>query len=239
MVGADMRGSMVSWQVMPKGRADVILRVAGLPMADAMPPAPVLESHSPEDRNRRPPMNAPLKSTPLPLKDPLAPQIAVLRQRRMGRHARRSGHQPRDGPDHRHVPRFGAKEAAEAVEHADKAFRLWSKKTAKERSNLLRKWFDLMIANTDDLGLIMTAEQGKPLAEAKGEVAYAASFVEFFAEEARRVYGDIIPQHRPDHRILVHKQPIGVCAAITPWNFPAAMITRKCSPSIAVGCTMR
>ena len=183
-------------------------------------------------------MNAPLKTTPLPLKDPtLLKSQCYVNGEWVGTPVDPVVN-PATGQTIGHVPRFGATEAAEAVEHAGKALKLWSKKTAKERSNLLRKWFDLMIANTDDLGMIMTAEQGKPLAEAKGEVAYAASFVEFFAEEARRVYGDIIPQHRPDHRILVQKQPIGVCAAITPWNFPAAMITRKCSPAIAVGCTM-
>lgn len=183
-------------------------------------------------------MNAPLKTTPLPLKDPtLLKSQCYVNGEWIGTPTDPVVN-PATGQIIGHVPRFGAMEAAEAVAHADKAFKLWSKRTAKERSNILRKWFDLMIANTDDLGLIMTAEQGKPLAEAKGEVAYAASFVEFFAEEARRVYGDIIPQHRPDHRILVHKQAIGVCAAITPWNFPAAMITRKCSPAIAVGCTM-
>jgi succinate-semialdehyde dehydrogenase/glutarate-semialdehyde dehydrogenase len=183
-------------------------------------------------------MNAPLKTTPLPLKDPsLLKSQCYVNGEWIGTPADPVIN-PATGQTIGHVPRLGAKEAAEAVEHADKAFKLWSKKTAKERSNILRKWFDLMIANTDDLGLIMTAEQGKPLAEAKGEVAYAASFVEFFAEEARRVYGDIIPTHRNDHRVLVHKQAIGVCAAITPWNFPAAMITRKCAPAISVGCTM-
>jgi succinate-semialdehyde dehydrogenase/glutarate-semialdehyde dehydrogenase len=134
------------------------------------------------------------------------------------------------------VPRFGAKEAADAVEKADEAFRLWSKKTAKERSVILRRWFELMIANRDDLALIMTSEQGKPLAEARGEVEYAASFVEFYAEEAKRIYGETIPSHRADARILVIRQPIGVVAAITPWNFPAAMITRKVAPAIAAGC---
>lgn len=134
------------------------------------------------------------------------------------------------------VPRFGAAEATRAVEAAETAFRAWSKKTAKERSVIMRRWFDLMIANKDDLALIMTSEQGKPLAEARGEVDYAASFVEFYAEEAKRIYGETIPSHRPDARILVIRQPIGVVAAITPWNFPAAMITRKVAPAIAAGC---
>ncbi|WP_112662834.1 NAD-dependent succinate-semialdehyde dehydrogenase [Microvirga flavescens] len=135
------------------------------------------------------------------------------------------------------VPRFGADEATRAIEAAAAAFKLWSKKTAKERSNILRRWFDLIIANKEDIALIMTSEQGKPLAEARGEVDYAASFVEFYAEEAKRIYGETIPSHRGDARIVVARQPIGVIAAITPWNFPAAMITRKVSPALAAGCT--
>jgi succinate-semialdehyde dehydrogenase/glutarate-semialdehyde dehydrogenase len=135
------------------------------------------------------------------------------------------------------VPRFGADETTQAVEKADEAFKAWSKKTAKERSVIMRRWFDLMIANKEDIALIMTSEQGKPLAEARGEVDYAASFVEFYAEEAKRVYGETIPSHRADARILVIRQPIGVMAAITPWNFPAAMLTRKVAPALAAGCT--
>jgi succinate-semialdehyde dehydrogenase/glutarate-semialdehyde dehydrogenase len=135
------------------------------------------------------------------------------------------------------VPRFGAEETTEAVEAAEKAFPAWAKKTAKERAAILRRWFELMMTNKDDIALIMTSEQGKPLAEAKGEVEYAASFVEFYAEEAKRVYGETIPSHRADARILVIRQPVGVVAAITPWNFPAAMITRKVSPALAAGCT--
>jgi succinate-semialdehyde dehydrogenase / glutarate-semialdehyde dehydrogenase len=135
------------------------------------------------------------------------------------------------------VPRFGAAETTQAVEKAEEAFGNWSKKTAKERSGVLRRWYDLMMANKDDLALIMTSEQGKPLAEARGEVEYAASFVEFYAEEAKRVYGETIPSHRADARIIVIRQPIGVVAAITPWNFPAAMITRKVAPALAAGCT--
>ncbi|WP_342362353.1 NAD-dependent succinate-semialdehyde dehydrogenase [Terrarubrum flagellatum] len=134
------------------------------------------------------------------------------------------------------VPRFGADETTKAVEAAEKAFRLWSRKTAKERSIVLRKWFDLIMANQEDIAQIMTAEQGKPLSESRGEVAYAASFVEFYAEEAKRIYGETIPSPFPGSRIIVQKQAIGVCAAITPWNFPAAMITRKCSPGLAAGC---
>ncbi len=135
------------------------------------------------------------------------------------------------------VPRFGADETTAAVEAAQRAFKPWAKKIAKERSTILRKWFELIMANQEDLAQIMTAEQGKPLAEARGEVSYAASFVEFYAEEAKRIYGETIPSPFPGSRIIVQKQPVGVCAAITPWNFPAAMITRKCAPGLAAGCT--
>jgi succinate-semialdehyde dehydrogenase/glutarate-semialdehyde dehydrogenase len=134
------------------------------------------------------------------------------------------------------VPNMGAAETRRAIEAANAAWPAWRKKTAKERANILRKWFNLMMENQDDLATLMTAEQGKPLAEAKGEIAYGASFVEWFAEEAKRVYGDTIPQHQPDKRIVVIKEPIGVVAAITPWNFPNAMITRKCAPALAAGC---
>ena len=136
------------------------------------------------------------------------------------------------------VPMMGAAETRRAIDAAKNAFAEWSRKTAKERSVLLRRWHDLMLANIDDLGKLMTAEQGKPLTEAKGEVAYAASFIEWFAEEAKRVYGDTIPSPWNDRRLVVVKQPIGVCAAMTPWNFPAAMITRKAGPALASGCTM-
>jgi succinate-semialdehyde dehydrogenase/glutarate-semialdehyde dehydrogenase len=135
------------------------------------------------------------------------------------------------------VPNMGAAEARRAIEAAGAALPAWSKKTAGERAKILRRWFDLMMANQDDLAVIMTAEQGKPLAESKGEIAYAASFIEWFAEEGKRVYGDIIPGHQADKRLLVLRQPIGVVTAITPWNFPAAMITRKCGPALAAGCT--
>ncbi len=144
---------------------------------------------------------------------------------------------PATGSELALVPRFGATEATMAVEAAQRAFKPWAARTGKERAAVLRRWFDLMIANKEDLAIIMTSEQGKPLAEARGEVDYAASFVEFYAEEAKRIYGETIPSHRADARIVVLKQPIGVIAAITPWNFPAAMITRKVSPAIAVGCT--
>jgi succinate-semialdehyde dehydrogenase/glutarate-semialdehyde dehydrogenase len=136
------------------------------------------------------------------------------------------------------VPMMGAVETRRAIEAAKNAFADWSRKPAKERSALLRRWHDLILANIDDLGKLMTAEQGKPLTEAKGEVAYAASFIEWFAEEAKRVYGDTIPSPWNDRRLVVIKQPIGVCAAMTPWNFPAAMITRKAGPALASGCTM-
>ena len=127
-------------------------------------------------------------------------------------------------------------QVADAIAQAEAAQKQWAAFTGKERAGILRKWYDLMMANADDLGTILTAEQGKPHAEAKGEVAYGASFVEFFGEEAKRVYGDIIPGHQRDKRIMVLKQPIGVAASITPWNFPNAMITRKAAPALAVGC---
>jgi succinate-semialdehyde dehydrogenase/glutarate-semialdehyde dehydrogenase len=135
------------------------------------------------------------------------------------------------------VPNLGAAETRRAIEAAAKAFPAWAAKTAKERATILRRWNDLLLANVDDLAVLMTAEQGKPLAEAKGEVAYAAAFIEWFAEEGKRVYGDVIPGHQPDKRLVVLRQPIGVVAAITPWNFPAAMITRKAGPALAAGCT--
>jgi succinate-semialdehyde dehydrogenase / glutarate-semialdehyde dehydrogenase len=134
------------------------------------------------------------------------------------------------------VPNLGARETREAIEAAKAAMGEWAARTAKERSGLLRIWFDLVIANKDDLAEILTLEQGKPLAEARGEIVYGASFIEWFSEETRRVYGDIIPGHQKDKRILVIKQPIGVVAAITPWNFPNAMITRKVAPALGAGC---
>src|SRR5271166_3659979 len=134
------------------------------------------------------------------------------------------------------VPRFGFDETVRAIEAASKAFAPWAKMLPKQRAGILRRWFDLIVANRDDLALIMTSEQGKPLAEARGEVEYAAGFVEFFGEEAKRIYGEVNPTFRADSRIVVIKQPIGVVAAITPWNFPAAMITRKLAPALAVGC---
>lgn len=145
---------------------------------------------------------------------------------------------PATGETLAHVPNLGADAATAAVEAAARAFKPWAAKLAKERSALLRRWFDLILANRDDLARIMSREQGKPLAEAKGEIDYAASFVEFFAEEAKRINGDTLPSHRADARVLVLRQPVGVVAAITPWNFPAAMITRKCAPALAAGCTV-
>jgi len=135
------------------------------------------------------------------------------------------------------VPIMRAAETKQAIEAAAKAQPLWARKTAKERSVILRRFAEMMITHTDDLAVIMTAEQGKPLAEAKGEVAYAASFIEWFAEEGKRAYGDVIPTFRADSRLLVLRQPVGVVAAITPWNFPTAMITRKLGPALASGCT--
>jgi succinate-semialdehyde dehydrogenase / glutarate-semialdehyde dehydrogenase len=136
------------------------------------------------------------------------------------------------------VANCGVEETEEAIQAASKAFRLWSKKTAKERSAILRNWFNLVMDNADDLALIMTTEQGKPLAEAKGEVTYGASFIEWFAEEGKRVYGDVIPTPANEKRMITIKQPVGVVAAITPWNFPISMITRKISPALAAGCTV-
>lgn len=135
------------------------------------------------------------------------------------------------------VPALSRNEAKAAVTAAAAAFPVWRARTAKERSQILKRWFDLIMENLEDLAKIMTMEQGKPLAESRGEIAYAASFVEWFAEEGKRVYGDTIPMAQPGKRIVVLKEPVGVCAAITPWNFPAAMITRKVAPAIAAGCT--
>ena len=136
------------------------------------------------------------------------------------------------------VPRFGAKETTQAIDAAHAAFAEWSQMLAADRCKLVRRWYELQMEHLDDLALIMTTEQGKPLAEAKGEVAYAAGFTEFYSEEGKRAYGETIPTHRKDARIVVINQPIGVVGAITPWNFPMAMITRKVAPAIAVGCTV-
>jgi len=152
-------------------------------------------------------------------------------------HATHEVHNPATGEKVGTVPDMGAAETQRAIDAAHAAFPAWAAKTAKERGTILRKWFDLMIANQDDLATIMTAEQGKPLAESKGEIAYAASFIDWFAEEGKRIYGDVIPTPQSDKRLVVLRQPIGVVAAITPWNFPAAMITRKAGPALAAGCT--
>jgi succinate-semialdehyde dehydrogenase / glutarate-semialdehyde dehydrogenase len=144
---------------------------------------------------------------------------------------------PATGEEIARVPRMGVAETRRAIEAADAAFKSWRAKTGKDRAKILRRWADLMMENQEDLAIILTTEQGKPLAEARAEIAYAASFPEWFGEEAKRVYGDTIPQHQADKRIVVLKQPVGVCAGITPWNFPSGMITRKGAPAIAVGCT--
>jgi succinate-semialdehyde dehydrogenase/glutarate-semialdehyde dehydrogenase len=136
------------------------------------------------------------------------------------------------------VPKMGADETRRAIEAAEEAFSSWRKTTAYEKSQVLRRWFDLMMEHKEDLSIIMTAEQGKPINESRGEINYAASYIEWFAEEARRVYGDTVPAHSNDKRIILIKQPVGVTAAVTPWNFPAAMITRKAAPALAAGCTM-
>ncbi|MGD8500768.1 MAG: NADP-dependent succinate-semialdehyde dehydrogenase [Phycisphaerales bacterium] len=135
------------------------------------------------------------------------------------------------------VPNMGAEETRRAIEAAEEAFSSWRKTTAYEKSQVLRRWYDLMMEHKEDLSIIMTAEQGKPINESRGEINYAASYIEWFAEEARRVYGDTVPAHSNDKRIILIKQPVGVTAAVTPWNFPAAMITRKAAPALAAGCT--
>ena len=145
---------------------------------------------------------------------------------------------PADGSIVGRVPDCGAAETRRAINAANAALPAWRALTAKQRSALLRRWYELMLLNADDLALILTTEQGKPLAEAKGEILYGASFIEWFAEEGKRIYGDVIPPHMNDKRLIVLKQPIGVTAAITPWNFPNAMITRKAAPALAAGCTM-
>lgn len=145
---------------------------------------------------------------------------------------------PANGQPLGSVPKMGAEETREAIDAANRALPAWRALTAKARANILRRWFNLMMEHQDDLARLMTLEQGKPLAEAKGEISYAASFIEWFAEKGKRIYGDTIPGHQADKRLIVIKQPIGVTAAITPWNFPSAMITRKAGPALAAGCTM-
>jgi succinate-semialdehyde dehydrogenase/glutarate-semialdehyde dehydrogenase len=145
---------------------------------------------------------------------------------------------PATGEELALVPRMGAAETRRALEAARDAYPSWRARTAKERAAILRRWADLMLAHQEDLALLLTLEQGKPLAESRIEIVYAASFLEWFGEEARRVYGDTIPTYAPDRRIVVLKEPVGVAAGITPWNFPAAMPTRKAAPALAAGCTM-
>jgi succinate-semialdehyde dehydrogenase/glutarate-semialdehyde dehydrogenase len=171
------------------------------------------------------------------LKDPsLLKTDALINGQWMRGTSRFAVHDPATGAKLADVANLGPQDAQAAITAANAAWPAWKQKTAKERSILLRKWYDLLMQNQDDLGRIMTAEQGKPLPEAKGEVAYGASFVEWFAEEAKRVNGETLPQFDNNRRLLVLKQPIGVCAAITPWNFPLAMITRKVAPALAAGC---
>jgi succinate-semialdehyde dehydrogenase/glutarate-semialdehyde dehydrogenase len=179
-----------------------------------------------------------MKTAPLSLlNDPtLLKTDALINGAWIKGHSRFDVHDPATGQKLCDVANLGDKEAEEAIQAANAAWPAWRTKTAKERSIILRKWYDLLMANVEDLGRIMTAEQGKPFAEAKGEVAYGASFVEWFAEEAKRVNGETLPQFDNNRRLTVLKQPIGVCAAITPWNFPLAMITRKVAPALAAGC---
>ncbi len=145
---------------------------------------------------------------------------------------------PADGSVIGTVPNMGSGETRRAIAAANHAWPVWRARTGKERAVILRRWYELIMANQEDLARLMTAEQGKPLAEARGEVSYGAAFVEWFAEEAKRIYGDTIPQHQADKRLVVIKEPVGVVASITPWNFPIAMITRKCAPALAAGCTV-
>ncbi|GAB3183030.1 NAD-dependent succinate-semialdehyde dehydrogenase [Hydrogenophaga aquatica] len=179
-----------------------------------------------------------MKASPLAqLKDPtLLKTDALINGQWVAGSSRFDVLDPATGQKLADVANLGPADAEAAIAAANAAWGAWKNKTAKERSNILRKWYDLLMANQDDLGRLMTAEQGKPLPEAKGEVAYGASFVEWFAEEAKRVNGETLPQFDNNRRLLVLKQPIGVCAAITPWNFPLAMITRKVAPALAAGC---
>ncbi|MBP9641264.1 MAG: NAD-dependent succinate-semialdehyde dehydrogenase [Acidovorax sp.] len=179
-----------------------------------------------------------MSSSPLTqLKDPtLLKTDALINGQWVAGASRFDVHDPATGTKLADVTNLGPADAEAAIAAANAAWPAWRTKTAKERSIILRKWYDLLMQNQDDLGRIMTAEQGKPLPEAKGEVAYGASFVEWFAEEAKRVNGETLPQFDNNRRLLVLKQPIGVCAAITPWNFPLAMITRKVAPALAAGC---
>ena len=181
-----------------------------------------------------------MKTSPLALlKDPsLLKTDALINGQWVKGSSRFEINDPATGAKLADVANLGAAEAEQAIAAANAALPAWRGKTSKERSVLLRKWYDLLMTNVEDLGRIMTAEQGKPFAEAKGEVMYGASFVEWYAEEAKRVNGETLPQFDNTRRLIVIKQPIGVCAAITPWNFPLAMITRKVAPALAAGCTV-
>jgi succinate-semialdehyde dehydrogenase / glutarate-semialdehyde dehydrogenase len=184
-------------------------------------------------------MNAPTQAglPALPLKDPkLFRTQCYIDGEWVGGSQTLSVRNPATGAQLGTVPKLGAEETRRAIEAAERSWPAWRAKTAKERSAILRKWFELMMANQEDLAQILTAEQGKPLSESRGEIAYGASFIEWFAEEGKRAYGDVIPPHQADKRVLVTKQPIGVSALITPWNFPNAMITRKAGPALAAGC---
>src|SRR5687767_14216561 len=186
-------------------------------------------------------MNAPAKAglPSLPLKDPkLFREQCYIDGEWVGSQKTFPVNNPATGAVLGTVPDLGKSETKRAIEAAERAWPAWREKTAKERAVILRKWYELLMANQEDLAQILTAEQGKPLAEARGEIAYGASFIEWFAEEGKRAYGDVIPQHQADKRVLVIKQPIGVSAMITPWNFPNAMITRKAGPALAAGCTV-
>jgi len=188
-------------------------------------------------------MNAPSRAglPALPLKDPkLLREQCYVNGAWTGAAGGKSFdvHNPATGDRIGSVPDMGAEETKQAIAAAEAAWPAWRAKTGKERSAILRKWNDLILANLDDLSLILTSEMGKPLAESKGEVTIGAAYVEWFAEEAKRIYGDTIPTPWPDRRIVVVKQPVGVCAAITPWNFPHSMITRKVAPGLAAGCTV-
>ncbi|MCW2316702.1 succinate-semialdehyde dehydrogenase/glutarate-semialdehyde dehydrogenase [Rhodoblastus acidophilus] len=183
-------------------------------------------------------MNSPV-TPPLALRDPtLLREAAYVAGAWIQGAERFAVHNPATGALIGHVPLLGAAETKQAIDSAEAAFPDWRKRAAKERAALLLRWRDLMLENAEDLAQIMTAEQGKPLAEARGEVSYAASFLDWFAEEAKRVYGETIPSPTNDRRLIALREPIGVCAAITPWNFPLAMITRKVGPALAVGCPM-
>ncbi len=178
-------------------------------------------------------------TNPLNLKDPsLFRQQAYLNGEWIDSEEKITVNNPATGEIVGYIPNLGTAETAQAIDDANQSWPAWRKITARKRGKFIKKWHDLMIENADDLAIIMTAEQGKPFAEARGEILYAASFLEWFAEEGKRVYGDTIPAPRADQRILVTKEPIGVCAAITPWNFPSAMITRKAGPALAAGCPM-